>query len=157
MPYGVLFLFIIYMDPELVFSLFEDPEDQSGGETKEIVDFSEHPYIFMGMFTRIILRGDVLNNQVVKFFSEINRELDQDSLENVNKSLIYNRAYAYLTQLDLQNTVHIETLLSRADVNFLAACSMSITHFTELEEYEKCSFIKKFKDFIEFSQKKLPL
>jgi hypothetical protein len=36
------------MDPELVFSLFEDPEDQSGGETKEIVDFSEHPLCSYG-------------------------------------------------------------------------------------------------------------
>jgi len=157
MPYGVLFLFIIYMDPELVFGLFEDPDKQSEGKAKEIVDFSEHPYVFMGMFTRIILRGDILNDQVLKFFSEINRELDREQLQDVNTNLIYSRAYSYIKQLDLSNTFHIETLLDRADTNFLAACRMSIEHFTELEEYEKCLFIKKIVDFIEFSQKKLPL
>jgi len=145
------------MDPELVFGLFEDPNDQSDSKVKEIIDFSEHPYIFMGMFTRIILRGDILNDQVLKFFSEINRELDQDSLQNVNKNLIYTRAYSYIKQLDLTNSFHVETLLEKADVNFLAACTMSIEHFIELEEYEKCALVKKIKDFIEFSQKKLPL
>lgn len=145
------------MDPSLVFSLFEDPEDKSEGKVKELVDFKDHPYVYMGMFTRIILRGDVLNDQVIKFFSEINRELDKESLENVNKNLIYSRAYSYINQLDLNKPFHIETLLDKADRNFLAACQMSITHFTELEEYEKCSVLKKIKDFVEFSQKKLPL
>jgi hypothetical protein len=145
------------MDPELVFGLFEDSGKESEGESKEIVDFSDHPYIFMGMFTRIILRGDILNDQVVKFFSEINRELDRDNLQNVNKNLIYSRAYSYIKQLDLSNSFHIETLLDKVDTNFIAACSMSIEHFAELEEYEKCALIKKIKDFIQFSQKKLPL
>lgn len=145
------------MDPNLVFSLFEDPDDQSDKKVKEIIDFSEHPYVFMGMFTRIILRGDVLNEQVIKFFSEINRELDQDGLQNANKNLIYSRAYSYINQLNLENSFHVETLLDKADVNFIAACSMSIQHFIELEEYEKCATVKKIKDFIEFSQKKLPL
>ena len=40
MPYGVLFLFIIYIDPRLVFGLFQDPEDKSEEKVKEIVDFS---------------------------------------------------------------------------------------------------------------------
>lgn len=145
------------MDPNLVFGLFEDPNDQSEDKVKEIVDFSEHPYVFMGMFTRIILRGDVLNEQVIKFFSEINRELDQDSLQNTNKNLIYSRAYSYISQLNLDNSFHVETLLDKADVNFLTACSMAIEHFIELEEYEKCAKVKKIKDFIKFSQKKLPL
>ena len=114
------------MDPNLVFSLFEDPDDQSDKKVKEIIDFSEHPYVFMGMFTRIILRGDVLNEQVIKFFSEINRELDQDGLQNANKNLIYSRAYSYINQLNLENSFHVETLLDKADVNFIAACSMSI-------------------------------
>lgn len=145
------------MDPNLVFGLFEDPNDQSESKVKEIIDFSEHPYVFMGMFTRIILRGDILNDQVIKFFSEINRDLDKDRLQDVNSNLIYNRAYLYIKQLDLSNSFHIETLLDKADTNFIAACNMSIEHFTELEEYEKCALIKKIKDFIDFSQKKLPL
>lgn len=145
------------MDPGLVFGLFEDSGKESESGSKEIVDFSDHPYIFMGMFTRIILRGDILNDQVIKFFSEINRELDRDNLQNVNKNLIYSRAYSYIKQLDLSNSFHIETLLDKVDTNFIAACSMSIEHFAELEEYEKCALIKKIKDFIQFSQKKLPL
>lgn len=157
MPYGVLFLFIIYMDPSLVFGLFESPDDKSEKKVKEILDFSEHPYIFMGMFTRIISRGDVLNDQVIRFFTEINRDLDKVNLEQLNKNLIFNRAYSYLKQLDLQNSFHIDTLLEKVDDNFLRACTLALNHFLEVEEYEKCSFIKNIINFIEFSQSKLPL
>ena len=157
MAYNVLFLFIIYMDPRLVFGLFQDPEDKSEEKVKEIIDFSEHPYVLMGMFTRIIFRGDVVNDQILKFFSEISKDIDIENLQIVNKSLIFSRAYSYLSKLDLDNSFHIETLLDKASDPFLQACDLSIEHFTESEEYEKCSLIKKFKDFIEFSQNKLPL
>ena len=157
MPYGVLFLFIIYMDPRLVFGLFQDPEDKSEEKVKEIIDFSEHPYVLMGMFTRIIFRGDVVSNQIVKFFAEINKEMDVENLQILNKNMIFSRAYSYLSRLDLNNSFHIETLLDKASDPFLQACDLSIEHFTESEGYEKCSLIKKFKDFIEFSQNKLPL
>jgi len=145
------------MDPKLVFGLFQDPEDKSEGKVKEIVDFSDHPYIFMGMFTRIIFRGDVLNDQVIRFFTEIDRDLDKVNLEQLNKNLIFNRAYSYLKQLDLQNSFHVDTLLEKADDNFLQASTLALDHFLELEEYEKCSFIKNIIDFVEFSQNKLPL
>lgn len=157
MPYSVLFLFIVYMDPRLVFELFPDPEDKSEGKMKEIIDFSDHPYVLMGMFTRIIFRGDVVNDQILKFFSEINKDINIESLEIVNKSMIFSRAYSYLSKLDFNNSFHVETLLDKASDPFLQACDLSIDYFTESEEYEKCSFIKKFKDFIEFSQNKLPL
>ena len=157
MPYGVLFLFIIYMDPRLVFGLFQDPEDKSEDKVKEIIDFSEHPYVLMGMFIRIIFRGGVVNDQVLKFFSEINKDIDPENLQILNKNMIFSRAYSYLAKLDLNNSFHVETLLDKAGDPFLQACDLSIEHFTELEEYEKCSLIKKFKDFIEFSQNKLPL
>ena len=157
MPHGVLFLFIIYMDPRLVFGLFQDPGDKSEEKVKEIIDFSEHPYVLMGMFTRIIFRGDIVNDQILKFFSEINKDVNLEDLQVANKNMIFIRAYSYLYKLDLTNSFHIETLLDKADDKFLQACDLSIGHFTEFEEYEKYSFIKKFKDFIEFSQNKLPL
>jgi hypothetical protein len=157
MPYGVLFLFIIYMDPRLVFGLFQDPEDKSEEKVKELIDFSEHPYVLMGMFTRIIFRGDIVNDQILKFFSEINKDVDIEDLQVANKNMIFTRAYSYLAKLDLENSFHIETLLDKAGDPFLQACDLSIEYFTVLEQYEKCSVIKKFKDFIEFSQNKLPL
>lgn len=145
------------MDPRLVFGLFQDPEDKSEEKVKEIIDFSEHPYVLMGMFTWIIFRGDIVNDQILKFFSEINKEVDTENLQILNKNMIFSRAYSYLSKLDLNNSFHVETLLDKASDPFLQACDLAIDHFTELEEYEKCSLIKKFKDFIEFSQNKLPL
>jgi hypothetical protein len=59
--------------------------------------------------------------------------------------------------LNLEDSFHIDTLLGKADNNFLQACTLALDHFLELEEYEKCSFIKNIIEFIEFSQNKLPL
>ena len=145
------------MDPKLVFGLFQDPEDKSEEKVKEIIDFSEHPYVLMGMFTRIIFRGDVVNDQILKFFAEINKDIDTENLQILNKNMIFSRAYSYLSQLNLENSFHIDTLLDKVDDNFLKACNLSLEHFLQVEEYGKCSFIKKIVDFIEFSQSKLPL
>ena len=77
------------MDPTLVFGLFQDPEDKSEEKVKEIIDFSEQPYVLMGMFTRIIFRGDVVNDQILKFFAEINKDIDTENLQILNKNMIF--------------------------------------------------------------------
>ena len=87
-----------------------------------------------------------VNDQIMKFFAEINREIITEGLQVLNKGVIFHKAYSYISKLDLENSFHVETLLDKADDTFLQACDLSIEHFTEVEEYEKCLFIKKFKE-----------
>lgn len=148
------------IDPKNIFNLFESGSEQrSERSPKELspVEISEHPLILIGMFTRMVLKGEEISLDIMKFFHEIERPITPSQQDRFNKVLIYNKALTYLIQVDLENPFHVEILLEKTDSAFLDACQKTIQFFSELEEYEKCAFIKKFQDFVNFSQKKLPL
>lgn len=146
------------MDPNSIFSLFDsEPENQETLPQKEITDLSEHPYVIMGLFTRMVLRGEEGIRNSLEFLKVINPELNLEDIAKTNKALVYLSGYKHLLKLSLENPIHQETLLEEADKDFLLACNRSIEFFTTLEEYEKCAYIKKISDFVIFSQKKLPL
>ena len=145
------------IDPKNIFGLFDSGSKES--EEKEIgkIEISDHPLILVGMFTRMVLRGEEVNKDIMKFFQEIERKVTASEQEHFNKFMIYNRALSFLAKVDLKDPFHVEVLLEKTGGDFLQACDMTIQFFTEREEYEKCAFIKKFQDFIKFSQNKLPL
>ena len=93
----------------------------------------------------------------MKFFQEIDRPVTKAEQEVFNKFLVYTRALNFLYQVDLENDFHIEVLLEKGDQNFIDACQQVIDFFSMNEEYEKCASVKKYQDFINFSQNKLPL
>lgn len=146
------------IDPNNIFGLF-DSGSQGEPQEKEYnkIEISEHPLILVGMFTRMVLRGEEVNQDIMKFFQEIERKVTAKEQEHFNKFMIYNRALSFLAQMNLEDPLHVEVLLDKTGEDFLQACEMTIEFFTEREEYEKCAFIKKFQDFIKFSQNKLPL
>ena len=147
------------IDPNNVFGLFGDTSGSSDSSEKEPgkIEISEHPLILVGMFTRMVLRGEEVNKDIMKFFQEIEHKVTASEQEHFNKFMIYNRALSFLAQINLDDPLHVEVLLDKTGEDFLQACNMTIEFFTEREEYEKCAFIKKFQDFIKFSQNKLPL
>jgi len=147
------------IDPNNVFRLFGDTSGSSDSFEKEPgrIEISEHPLILVGMFTRMVLRGEEVNKDIMKFFQEIERKVTASEQEHFNKFMIYNRALSFLAQINLDDPLHVEVLLDKTGEDFLQACNVTIEFFTEREEYEKCAFIKKFQDFIKFSQNKLPL
>jgi len=158
LPLLVYFIFIyVGIDPKNIFGLFDSGSKES--EEKEIskIEISDHPLILVGMFTRMVLRGEEVNKDIMRFFQEISREVTAAEQEHFNKFMIYNRALSFLAKVDLKDPFHVEVLLEKTSDDFLQACDTTIQFFTEREEYEKCAYIKKFQDFIKFSQNKLPL
>ena len=148
------------MDPNSVFSLFDsEPENQKREPEREITNLSEHPYVLMGLFTRMILRGEEAIINTMDFFKIINTNPEYDAEVNAEFSriMLYGAGFNHLCKLSLEDPFHQEVLLDKAGKDFLTACEKGIQFYQEREEYEKCAFIKKFYDFINFSQKKLPL
>ena len=158
-PFFLLIFIYVGIDPNSIFGLFGDTSGSSEPEEiKDVkIEISQHPLILVGMFTRMVLRGEEVNKDIMKFFQEIEREVTASEQEHFNKFMIYNGALSFLTQVNLDDPLHVEVLLEKTGEDFLQACHMTIQFFTEREEYEKCAFIKKFQDFIKFSQNKLPL
>lgn len=156
-PFYIIFIYV-GIDPKNIFGLF----DSGSGdrlEEKEVgkIELYEHPLILVGMFTRIVLKGEEVNKDIMKFLQEIERPVTANEQEHFNKFMIYNRALSFLAQVNLEDPLHVEILLEKTGDDFLQACDMTIDFFTLREEYEKCAFIKKFQDFVKFSQNKLPL
>lgn len=139
-----------------IFSLFDSENVKSSQKEIQKSDFTDHPYVLLGFFTRMILRGDLYNTQLTNIATE-DTKVDTQALYELNKLLMYNRAYEYLEKLDLNNQEHLECILEKANDDFLIAAGRALEFYTSLEHYEKCTVIKKVQDFVKFSQKKLPL
>ena len=148
------------MDPDIVFSLFNsEPENRVESPGKEITNLSEHPYVLMGLFTRMILRGEESIQNTIEFLKVINMDSHFDFEANtaLSRYMLYTAGFNHLSKLSLENTFHRDVLLEKAGVDFLTACDKAIQFFQIREEYEKCALIKKFSDFTNFFQNKLPL
>jgi hypothetical protein len=140
-----------------VFSLFDSEEQPlKNSQQSTPVDFKDHPYVYLGFFTKMILRGDTVNKQLTTIASN-DVKIDTQGLYDLNKLLIYNRAFEYLEKLDLENPEHVDCIVEKGGQEFLVAAERVLEFYASIEQYEKCSVIKKIQDFVKFSQKKLPL
>jgi len=148
------------MDPDSIFSLFDsEPDNQGEKSEKEITNLSEHPYVLMGLFTRMVIGGEESIQNTIEFLKVINidNHFDFEANTALSRYMLYKAGFNHLSKLSLEDPFHQDVLLEKAGVDFLTACEKSIMFFQGREEYERCAFIKKYKDFITFSQKKLPL
>jgi len=146
------------MDPNSIFSLFDsEPENREVEPEKEIKDLPNHPYVLLGLFTRMVLRGEEAIHNSVDFLKALNPDIDLESISEINRYMLYLSGFNYLSKLSLEDPFHQDVLLEKAGADFLTACQKSIQFFQEREDYEKCALIKKYNDFINFSKNKLPL
>ena len=146
------------MDPNSIFSLFDsEPENREVELEKEIKDLPNHPYVLLGLFTRMVLRGEEAIHNSVDFLKALNPDIDLESISEINRYMLYLSGFNYLSKLSLEDPFHQDVLLEKAGADFLTACQKSIQFFQEREDYEKCALIKKYNDFINFSKNKLPL
>ena len=146
------------MDPNSIFSLFDsEPENRQVEPEKEIKDLPNHPYVLLGLFTRMVLRGEEAIHNSVDFLKALNPDIDLESIREINRYMLYLSGFNYLSKLSLEDPFHQDVLLEKAGADFLTACQKSIQFFQEREDYEKCALIKKYNDFINFSKNKLPL
>ena len=65
--------------------------------------------------------------------------------------MLYERAYHYLTQIDIQDKYHIKVLFEETNPKLKEALNKSLKFFEGEEEYEKCALLKKYLDFLNFS------
>lgn len=143
------------MEVENVFRLFDSEQERSKRE--KLSNTTQSPYIFIALFTRMMLYVDILNIETEKVLRKLDSNIDTEKLKYVNKMITFARAYDLISQFDFNNPEHVEALLDVDSPDFSQACNKMLETLTHYEEYEKCAFIKELKDFVNFSQDKLPL
>ena len=112
---------------------------------------AEHPYIYMGLFKKLILNYNTFSQQLFQFMRSTDNDLDVDQMEKAGIHMVYWRAYNHIEKVDLTQEFHVDILRAYADENFIIALSMCLQYYEDNEEYEKCAFLKKISDIVNLS------
>jgi CTP:phosphocholine cytidylyltransferase-like protein len=106
-----------------------------------------------GKGTRLSPLTKVLNKQLSLLFKNNTEKIDMDTLKDISIEIVYSRAYENISNIDLSNPIHVETLITNGDDMFEKSLMLSIKYFEYKEEYEKCGFLQKIQTLITSSQK----
>jgi hypothetical protein len=117
----------------------EDFEDE---ETEMLIDFSEHPFYWIGGFNKIIGNHTFFSKYTSKVFKNISPELNIDDVEKAGEHLMFDKAWGYIKNINLDNPFHIECIGKKASVEFLSNLNIAMAFYEPLEEYEKCALLK---------------
>ena len=151
------------MDLDNIFGLFgfnkNDDKLNKDSYEKEIKEFKATPTYKVGMFYKMISNGIQFRSQIVKFFEKSTSEDLDLGLEEVGDYMMYTRAYYWIQECDLKDEEWENGLkhylkkdgfeVEDYEKNDLIKCFiLSIKYFEEVEEYEKCAFLKNIQDYL---------
>lgn len=131
------------IDKNKIFNLFNTtPEVKTEGKrVATIEDFIGSPYAKIGMFTKLVLNHHVFHEKLKKF---LQTEEPTYSIENTREAAdytVYNRAWEFIKQVDLENEDHFNALIEFNPMVFNKALKSAISYFEMYEQYEKCAHL----------------
>ena len=141
------------MNIDNIFGLFgfEKNHDKNLNKTKEEVNsFKESPQFKVGMFKKMIWNGRSFKDQVLKFLkkSEEFTELESDVGE-AGDYMMYTRSYFWVQECNLKDEEWQDAIEYYIDEEFIVCIKLCIKYFEEIEEFEKCAFLKKIQTYTE--------
>lgn len=143
------------LDISKIFSLFSGNEELDGSpiDVTSYNDFTSTPVYWVGMFRKLITN---CGNFSQKFLGNIppSEGWDMEEMEAAYKMMAYTRAFSYISNLNLEDSDHIEALERFNNDKLRNSINLSLLYFESLEEYEKCLHLKKILDFCKSSCKK---
>lgn len=136
------------MDINKIFNLFESSSEVKSESDNVLINIKDTPIYWIGMFKKLIQNNKVFTSQIVGFFDKLSPEMDVEEIKKCGDRLAYDRAWYYISKIDISNKMHKDAISLNVDKQLKKALEQSILFFQEYEEYEKCAFIKKIYDFI---------
>ena len=136
-----------------LFQLFSDEDKELSKNNLPVLDFTEHPVYWIGMFTKIIKNHKGFDLYIKKVFNKLTPELEieVEKMEELGDWVTFNRAWFYIEKINLKDDFHYEHLVSSFTPETIIALDVTIAHFERFEEYEKCAHLynikKELKDF----------
>jgi hypothetical protein len=128
------------MNIDKIFNMFAS-EVKPAPENIVLVDFKDHPYYWVGMFKKIMLNYDVFSKKFISLFREDGSQVDTADIEKAGEHFVYERAWEYISKLDITIPLHLSTLIQYKDPILIKNLNQTLLHFQDSEEYEKCGFI----------------
>jgi hypothetical protein len=138
------------MDLNKLFKLFDfDEPEEKPVIVNNILD--DHPYIYMGLFKKLIINYEMFSQHLFQFMRSTDDNLDIDNIEKAGIHMVYWRAYNHIEKIDLTQDFHVDTIRAYADDKFIDALNKCLQYYEDIEEYEKCAFLKKISDITNLS------
>ena len=136
-----------------IFALFGFPEDSKEEKKlkKELEAFKETPHFRIGMFIKMISQGIVFKKQLLKFFSNMKPEMETQDINESGDFLMYHRAWFWISECKLRRKEWKIALQNNSSEEFIECIEALLRYFEEIEEFEKCAFLKKIQDFVKKS------
>ena len=134
------------IDMTNIFGLFVPGEELDGTKTATNLDeLKTKPIFHVGMYKKLILNHLNFNTKVLNFFKESNQEFDVDDIKEAGEYVVFNRAWSYISNVDIKNKGYIDALKHYSDDEFYSTLDMGIEFFQQDELYERCAFLLKIK------------
>lgn len=130
----------------LVFGVGGDDNDKD--MKKEVEEFQNSPYFKINMFIKMLNYGISFKKKSMKFFNNLTTELDPNDISEAGDFMLFSRGWFWISQCDLNNEIWREDLLHSNRVDLLECLNIMVLYYQNVEEYERCAFLKKIVDFI---------
>jgi hypothetical protein len=98
------------------------------------------------MYKKLVLNHINFNKKVLKFFKEANHELDIQDMKEAGEFVVYNRAWYYIKNINVEDVEHLLAIYKYSDEYLDTSLALGISYFQHQEEYEKCALLKKILD-----------
>ena len=134
------------MDIDNIFELFSKHEGLDGNNPNIDINFNKTPIYWVGMYKKLVLNHINFNKKVLKFFKEANHELDIQDMKEAGEFVVYNRAWYYIKNINIEDVEHLIAIYKYSDEYLDTSLALGISYFQHHEEYEKCALLKKILD-----------
>jgi len=134
------------IDMTNIFGLFVPGEELDGTKTATNLDeLKTKPIFHVGMYKKLILNHLNFNTKVLNFFKQSNQEFDVNDIKEAGEYVVFNRAWSYITNVNLKDKGYIDAIKHYSDVEFHNTLDMGIDFFQKDELYERCAHLLKIK------------
>jgi len=134
------------IDMTNIFGLFIPGEELDGTQTATNLDeLKKKPIFHVGMYKKLIQNHLNFNTKVLNFFKQSNQEFDVNDIKEAGEYVVYNRAWNYISNVNIKDKGYIDAIKHYSDEQFHATLDMGIDFFQKDELYERCAFLLKIK------------
>ena len=137
------------MDVNKIFNLFDDSgsgslQPKSQDPSISLEEYKNHPLFWVGMFKKLISNYHLFTMLAHNLDEEVSSKYTGEERQNY----FYNRGWDFISKVNPEDKLCQEALFRYADKELEYIFILTLNHFQDLEEYEKCAHLKKNLDFV---------
>ena len=138
------------INKENLFNLFPEPDDVDNKSDHDIeIKITESPHYKLSMFKKIVTNHIVFFKSYELQMKQADEKFNADEVKRQAGFVVYNRAWHYIKNIDIDNNDHIKDLILMDPYDMAYCLQLGIKYFESTEEYERCAHLFKIQKFLE--------